>query len=117
MLKSLKKFFKSVVRINITSKFMANHNPGGRIYPARTKKNDAASQFRLDAGLLLHKRFRQINLQVNEEAKDEGLRNWVKKHGTHAKLASAVFDTATKDPEQEGKRVLQELETKGGRNL
>lgn len=38
------------------------------------------------------------------------LKEWVRKHGSHANLASAQFDTFASDPEAETDRVLAELE-------
>ena len=40
---------------------------------------------------------RNVVLQVNTQAKSTALKDWLKKQGTHAKLATASFDTAAAD--------------------
>lgn len=74
---------------------------------------------RLDAGELIDGRYRNIVLQVNSQAKNTGLREWVKKQaqGTHSKLAKASFDTQAKDQDAETERVLSELQEEARKNM
>ena len=90
---------------------------GSRILPSRTSKNDAEYQLRLDAGELIDNRYRQIILQVNSQATTPGLRDYMRKHGTHAKLAVAQFDTQAEDEDAEVERVLDDLYTDGRKSL
>ncbi|KAK5731789.1 hypothetical protein LTS12_027223 [Elasticomyces elasticus] len=50
-------------------------------------------------------------LQVNSQAKNTALKDFVAKNGrgTHAQLAAASFDTKAADPEAEARRVVQEI--------
>ncbi|CZT46800.1 uncharacterized protein RSE6_07292 [Rhynchosporium secalis] len=73
-------------------------------------KSNFNYQLRIDAGELLNGRFRMIYLQVNSQAKSTKLKEWIRKHGTHANLASARFDTLAEDLETEAENVLEELE-------
>lgn len=94
----------------MATKLTAAWNAGSRIVPSRTSNNDQEYQLRIDAGQMLNDRHRMIYLQVNSQAKSTKLKEWIRKHGTHANLASAQFDTLADDPEAETDRVLEELE-------
>lgn len=100
----------------MTKKFSASHISGGRIVPSRTQKNDADFQLRIDAGELIGT-MRNVVLQVNTQAKNTGLRDWVKKNTSHGQLAKASFDTAAADHEIESQRVLDELEEQAKENI
>ena len=76
----------------------------------------APYQLRIDAGELVENR-RTLVLQVNSQAKSTALKNWVQKMGTHAKLATAYFDTTAADPDAEAQRALNELEEQAKENL
>jgi hypothetical protein len=89
---------------------------GRRIAPSRTSKNDQAYQLRLDSGELIGTKL-NVYLQVNASAKEALFKEWIKKHGTHAKLATGVFDTAAKDEQIEKNRLLDDLTEKGGQAL
>jgi len=95
----------------MTTKLRAVWNAGSRIVPSKNSKNDSEFQLRIDAGELLENRYRMLYLQVNSQAKSTKLREWVRKHGTHANLASTRFDTLAEDPEAETDRALTELES------
>ncbi|EGE02072.1 hypothetical protein TEQG_01112 [Trichophyton equinum CBS 127.97] len=82
MSKALKAFGISFVES--FQKLYKEHTPGARIFPPKTDKNDKNAQLRVDAG------------EVNTQATNEALRKWVKKNGTHAKLATASFDVNTR---------------------
>ncbi|EGC42290.1 conserved hypothetical protein [Histoplasma capsulatum var. duboisii H88] len=113
MSKQIKEFFSKIRKnYDIAKKT-------GRILPSQTTKNDADYQLRLDAGELIDKRYQNIVLQVNSQAKNTGLREWVKKQpqGTHAKLATARFDTLAEDQDAETERVLNELQEQARKNL
>ena len=105
------RYFRSLVeQVDMAKKLKANYNPGSRIFPARCHKNDAAAQFRLDAGPLVDKRWRIVKWQVNSQATARSLKDWLKKNGTHAILASGRFDTAAKDEKKELTRMLDGME-------
>lgn len=73
-------------------------------------------QLRIDAGELVDGK-RNVYLQVNSQAKATGLKDWVRRNGTHANLASATFDTTAADLEEEADRVLEELEKDAKKNV
>lgn len=117
MSKALQEFFSKVKNnFDVATKLKASHTSGGRILPSRTQKNDADYELRIDAGDLV-KTKRNVVLQVNTQAKSTALKDWLKKQGTHAKLATASFDTAAADPEAEARRVLDELEKEAKANI
>lgn len=100
-----------------TNSFNHKSRKGEFIFLQRNAKNDAKHDFRLDAGPLVRDQFRYINLQVNKEARSQHLVKWIRKHGTHAKLASAIFDLCAKNRKEECQRVLKQLLTEGINNL
>ncbi|KAK2758771.1 hypothetical protein FQN54_003463 [Arachnomyces sp. PD_36] len=115
---ALKDFFPKVKKnFNLGKKFKSMFAAGSRILPSRTSKNDTEYQLRLDAGELIGNRYRQIILQINTQAKTPGLRDYMRKHGTHAKLAVAQFDTQAEDEDAEVDRVLDDLYNNGRRSL
>lgn len=101
---------------NAASKFSASAAEGNRIMPSPTK--DAEFQLRIDAGHFDSKTSRlNVALQVNSQAKSPGLLDWVKKHSTHANLATATFDTKAQDSKAEMSRVMEELRQKAKANI
>ncbi|CAA9959496.1 hypothetical protein PTMSG1_02914 [Pyrenophora teres f. maculata] len=82
----------------MATKLKAAWDAGGRIVPSRNSKNDQEFQLRIDAGELVQNRYRMLYLQVNTQAKNTKLKEWIKKNSTHAKLATAKFDTQATDP-------------------
>ncbi|KAG9599484.1 hypothetical protein KCU77_g3732, partial [Aureobasidium melanogenum] len=117
MSKYISNFFaKANQNFNLGEKFKAPHNPGSRILPSKTNKNDADYQMRIDAGDMVGTQ-RNIVLQVNSQAKATPLKEWIKKNKTHGKLATASFDTAAEDPQKEAARVVEELRQKAKENL
>lgn len=86
--------------------------PGRRIIPPQTAKHDQENQLRIDAGENIDGK-QKVVLQVNSQATNQGLLDWMKKQPqkTHAKLATAYFDTHAKDTRSEAERVFQELES------
>lgn len=117
MSKVVQEFFSKVKNnFDVATKFKASHTSGGRILPSRTQKNDANYELRIDAGELIANK-RNIVLQVNTQAKSTALKDWLKKQGTHAKLATVSFDTTAADPEAEAQRALDELEKEAKANI
>ncbi|KAJ5517481.1 hypothetical protein N7527_009041 [Penicillium freii] len=119
-MKQIKDFFtKTRKNFDIAKKFGGTFTPGSRILPSQTNKNDADYQLRLDAGELIDNQYLNIVLQVNSQAKNTGLREWLKKQprGTHAKLASARFDKLAEDQDAEAERVMNELQEAARKNL
>ncbi|KAF2489924.1 hypothetical protein BU16DRAFT_586089 [Lophium mytilinum] len=99
---------KALTQKNAVTKILNIPTEGSRILPSMT--HDADWQCRLDAGYYnaLTKRLNVV-LQVNSQAKSPALQDFIKKNTTHAKLATAEFDTSAKDPRAEYARVLEEL--------
>lgn len=93
---------------NAASKFVASAVEGSRLIPSKTK--DAEVQVRIDAGHYdpVTKKLNVV-LQLNSQATTPVFKEYIKKHGTHAKLATAQFDTATEDPDKEFSKVVDEL--------
>lgn len=101
---------------NAANKFSAAASEGSRILPS--KSHDADFQLRIDAGHY-DAATQKLNvvLQVNSEAKSPALQDWMKKNSTHAKLATATFDTAAQDKNAEFARVLEHLREEAKRKL
>ena len=117
MSKSLDAFFQKAQAIkNASNKFTTSASEGGRIIPSPTK--DADFQLRIDAGHYdsATKRLNVV-LQVNNEAKSPGLRDWTKRHTTHERLATASFDTGASDRKAEYERVLANLKNQAKQNI
>ncbi|DAA75156.1 TPA_exp: Uncharacterized protein A8136_1907 [Trichophyton benhamiae CBS 112371] len=109
-----KTLFKNIK--NGAAKFSAFITEGARIIPSKNK--DHLSPLRIDAGKYDPvTKMLNVVLQVNANPKSKGLEAWLKKYSTHAKLATAKFNTAAEDQQAEYHRVLDELTDKGKRNL
>lgn len=106
---------KSKVVDKLTS--TATQSGHARVFPSQSK--DASFDLRIDAGKKVDGK-QPVHLQVNAQAKSQGLKSWVSKQGskgTHADLAVAVFDTKAKNQEEEVKRVQESLERQAKDNL
>ncbi|KAL2436838.1 hypothetical protein ABEF95_014795 [Exophiala dermatitidis] len=117
MSKAVESFFQKTQNMkNAAGKFTANATEGGRIIPSPTR--DGELQLRIDAGRY-NPETRKLNvvLQVNKEASSPGLRDWAKKHTTHAKLATASFDTGAPNQKAEFNKVMETLEKNAKENL
>ncbi|EER44267.1 conserved hypothetical protein [Histoplasma capsulatum H143] len=91
MSKQIKEFFSKIRKnYDIAKKLGATFTSGSRILPSQTTKNDADYQLRLDQK---------------------------QPQGTHAKLATARFDTLAEDQDAETERVLNELQEQARKNL
>lgn len=62
-------------------------------------------------------RYRTIYLQVNSQATGTKLKEWARKHVTHANLAVARFDTLAEDIESEADKALGDLQSGAKTNL
>lgn len=80
-------------------KLWQNHTPGTRIAPPRAGQNDKNWQLRLDAGEVKHGK-KRVYLQVNSQASNQKLKDWVKKNGTDAKLAMADLEMHVDDDDK-----------------
>lgn len=109
--------FKTFREMGIAQRLFKKWNPGTRIIPSKNAKNDEKCQMRIDAGELVDGRFLQVNLQVNSEASAQVLKDWKRKNGTHAKLASGQIDTQAADPEAEVDRLIEDLTDKAKEKL
>ena len=110
MSKSLTKFVEKAQAIkNASSKFTPAALESHRIIPSRIK--DAEFQFRIDAGHYDEEtKCLNVVLQVNSQATSPALKEWIKKHSTHEKLAIASFNTATTHLEKEYGKLLDTLQ-------
>jgi len=101
MSKVLKELHDNIIKTKSWKKFFQLQNPGGRIFPSRTGKNDTALQLRYDAGEVVDGK-KKVNLQVNSQAKSAALKEYISnKKGTHANVASAEIDINTPEDKQE----------------
>ncbi|KAK2797207.1 hypothetical protein FQN51_008730 [Onygenales sp. PD_10] len=118
MSRAVSDFFKNARKeFDLVKKFRSIFTAGSRILPSRTTKNDAKFQLRIDAGELINNRYRKLILQVNTQATTPGLKDWIRKNGTHAKLAEEQFDTLAGDQEAEVDRVVENLEEQAKKKL
>lgn len=101
MSKALKAFRDALLKENMFKKIFAKQTPGNRIAPPQAGDNDAKYQLRLDAGEEIDGK-KKVYLQINSQAKNEALKKYRGKHGTHANLATATIDTKTPEKEQKG---------------
>jgi hypothetical protein len=100
MSKVFKAFKEHLFRSKNYTKLFAKQTPGKRIAPAPAKNNDAELQLRLDAGEAKDG-VKNVYLQVNSEAKNEALKKFRAKNGSHANLATATIDENTPQEQQE----------------
>ncbi|KAI6914817.1 hypothetical protein KC318_g254 [Hortaea werneckii] len=93
------------------------YTPGRRVAPV-DKREDADAQLRVDAGEKIGDK-QNFVLQVNSQAKNTALKEFVAKNGrgTHAQLAVVSFDTKAADPEEEAKRVVDEMKAQSKSKL
>lgn len=113
MSSALKKFGDKVIGDSKqVAKLFKDATAGSRILPSRTSKNDAEYQCRIDMGEEVKDKpgYYNVYLQVNSQAKSEGLKDWLRKN-PHGKLATSQVNKNTPENEQpvEGKRVVQAL--------
>lgn len=118
---ALKKFGERVAGDSKqTAKLFKETTAGSRVLPSRTVRNDAEYQCRIDMGEEIKDKpgYYNVYLQVNSQAKSEGLRDWLKKN-PHGKLATAQINrnVPEKDQPEEGKRVISELLEQAKKNL
>ncbi len=118
MSKEIKKFF-AVFRggKDVMKKLLGEHALGARIFPSRNSKNDTKYQLRLDAGPLVDGRYRQLNLQVNSQATSGSLKDWLKKYGSHANLATGELDTTAENLEEEIDRAFEDMMEQAKKNI
>ena len=106
MSKPLKAFREALFKEGFYKKIFTTQNPGKRIAPPKSGDNDAKYQLRIDAGEVVDGK-KKIYLQVNSQAKNDVLKSFRKKNGTHANLATSTVDMNT--PEKDRKRVGEEV--------
>ncbi|KAL8882660.1 MAG: hypothetical protein Q9192_007543 [Flavoplaca navasiana] len=100
MSKPLKALREALLNQGMFKKIFGKHTPGKRIAPAQAGDNDAKYQLRLDVGEVVGGK-KNIYLQVNSQAKNEALKDFKKKNGTHANLAVASVDENTLEADQQ----------------
>lgn len=106
MSKTLKAFGEALLTENMFKKLFAKQTPGKRIAPPQAGDNDSKLQLRLDAGELVDGS-KKVYLQVNSQAKNDALKKYRDKHGSHANLATATVDPNT--PEKDQKKVFIDM--------
>ena len=101
MSKVPKEFHDNIIKTKSWKKLLQLQNPGGRIFPSKTGKNDAALQLRSDAGEVVNGK-KKVNLQVISQAKSTALKEYIgNKKGTHASVPSVEIDVNTPEDGQE----------------
>ncbi|KAM5436727.1 hypothetical protein McanMca71_001842 [Microsporum canis] len=121
MASALKKFGEKILGDSKqVAKLFREVTAGGRILPTRTNKNDAEYQCRIDMGEEIKDKpgYYNVYLQVNTQAKSEGLKKWLRKN-PHGNLATTQINKNVPESEQnnEGRRVIEDLVEKGKKNL
>ena len=118
MSKTLKAFGEALLKEKMFKKVFAKQTPGKRIAPPQAGDNDSKHQLRLDAGELVNGK-KKVYLQVNSQAKNDALKNYRGKHGSHAKLATATVDpnTPEKDQEKVFTDMWKDMESQAKTNL
>ncbi|KAH3194028.1 hypothetical protein KXV64_005440 [Aspergillus fumigatus] len=110
---ALKKFGDKVINDSKQiAKLFKEATAGSRVLPSRTSKNDAEYQCRIDMGEEVKDKpgYYNVYLQVNSQAKSEGLKDWLRKN-PHGKLATSQVNRNAPENEraEEGKRVVEQL--------
>ncbi|KAM5485305.1 hypothetical protein MaudMau93_005458 [Microsporum audouinii] len=100
MSKVLKQFEEAFFKGSAYKKLFRKQTPGKRIGLPQAGDNDKIYQVRLDAGETING-IKRVYLQVNSQAKNDALKKWKKKHGTHSNLAVGTIDENTPEEEQE----------------
>lgn len=113
MASALKKFGDKVINDSKQiAKLFKEATAGSRVLPSRTSKNDAEYQCRIDMGEEVKDKpgYYNVYLQVNSQAKSEGLKDWLRKN-PHGKLATSQVNRNAPEDEraEEGKRVVEQL--------
>ncbi|PLN83760.1 hypothetical protein BDW42DRAFT_191980 [Aspergillus taichungensis] len=121
MSSALKKFGEKLANDSKQlAKLFKEFTAGSRILPSRTSENDGEYQCRIDMGEEVKDNPGHYNvyLQVNSQAKSEGLKDWLRKN-PHGKLATAQVDRNVPEKERakEGKRVVADLIEQAKKNL
>jgi len=94
MSKPFKAFREFITESNQYKKLFKLHNPGQRVVPSKSWKNDEEHQYRVDAGETIDGR-KNLYLQINSQATSPVLKEYVRKNGTHAKVATVPIEVNT----------------------
>lgn len=100
MSRILKAFGEFFLQENNYKKLFSKQTPGNRILPPKTGANDSKYELRLDAGESQGGK-KKIYLQVNSQAKNDALKKFRSKYGSHANLAVGTIDENTPAADQE----------------
>lgn len=80
---------------------------GSRMHPSRNPTNDKKTQFRVDQGHCnADGTVYMIHLQANKESDSPGVQSFIRKHTTHAKLASVRIDKTEGEPTLDNIKAL-----------
>jgi hypothetical protein len=77
----------------------APNGAGGRLFPSATPKNDTLKGFRIDQGGYYDDDSYDIVVQPNAQSTSPGVIDFIKKHGTHSKLATMKIKKKENDGE------------------
>lgn len=118
MSKVLKSFGDALFKNNLYKKLYNKQTPGKRIAPVQAGTNDNDFQMRLDAGESQNG-VKKVYLQVNSQAKNESLKKFREKNGTHANLAVGTIeeDTPPENQKSAAEALWADLEGQAKRNL
>ena len=106
--KPFKAFYEALVSQELYKKVSKSHTLGHRIAPPQTDKVDAKHQLRTGAGPLVDGK-QEVYLQVSSQAKNDALKKFREKRGTHANLASGRIDLKTDKDQKTTFEVLWKL--------
>jgi hypothetical protein len=112
MSKVVKTLRESLLKDGSFKKFFAKQTPGKRIAPPKTAGSDIKFELRFDAGEVVNGN-KTVYLQVNSQAKNDALKKFRRKNGTHANLATAFIEEDTPEDKQEEafKKMWEEIDT------
>jgi hypothetical protein len=102
MSKVVKALRESLLKDGAFRKFFAKQTPGNRIAPQKTAAMDTKFELRFDVGEVVDGK-KTVYLQVNSQAKNDALKKFRQKNGTHANLATAFIE---KTPQKTNKKKL-----------
>jgi len=118
MSKIIKAFGEFLLQESNYKKLFSKQSPGNRIVPPQTGVNDSKYELRLDAGEA-HGGKKRVYLQVNTQAKNDALKKFRGKHGSHANLAVGTIDenTPAKDQKEAAEQLWAQMERAAKDNL
>jgi hypothetical protein len=113
--KNLREMVDAAMKTKSGPTRLLNFDPSGaghRIYPADSSKSNSKWEIRLDAGEPWQENtdYVAVNLQINREAKTKGLKDLVKKNGTHYTYATAWVNVKEPPTKAAADKLVDDLE-------